>query len=73
MNTAEMKKGATNHCSWVLCKSNSRYPERMPKETLLGLLKSEKLKMEWKSGKKIRKMSSQRKQKSECMHVAEKA
>ena len=52
MNTAEMKKGATNHCSWVLCKSNSRYPERMPKETLLGLLKSEKLKMEWKSEKK---------------------
>ena len=23
------KKGATKHCSWVLCNMDSRYPERM--------------------------------------------
>ena len=48
MNTAEMKKGATKHCSWGLCKSDSRYPESMPESIhiLLGLLKSEKLKTE---------------------------
>ena len=30
MHTAEMKKGATKHCSSGLCKSDSRYPESMP-------------------------------------------
>ena len=30
MNTAEMKKGATKHCSWGLCKWDSPYPEYMP-------------------------------------------
>ena len=29
MITVEMKKN-TKHCSWGLCKSNSRYPERIP-------------------------------------------
>ena len=29
MNTAEIKKGATKHCSWGLWKSDSRYPESM--------------------------------------------
>ena len=29
MNTAEMKKEATKHYSWGLCKSDSRYPESM--------------------------------------------
>ena len=33
MHTAEMKKGATKHCSWELCKSDSRYPESMPVAT----------------------------------------
>ena len=30
MNTAEMRKGATRHCSSGLCKSDSRYLESMP-------------------------------------------
>ena len=30
LHTAEMKKGATKHCSWELWKSDSRYPESMP-------------------------------------------
>ena len=32
-NTAVMKKRATKHFSWRLCKSDSCYPEKIPEET----------------------------------------
>ena len=33
MNTAVTKEGATKHCFWGLCKSDSRYAESMPEGT----------------------------------------
>ena len=32
-NTAVMKKRATKHCSWRVCKSDSCYPESIPELT----------------------------------------
>ena len=73
MNTAEMKKGATKHCSWgtlqirfTLSRKHTR------RHILLGSLKAKKIKGGMTEWEKIIKTSSQRKRKSGCMHVAEK-
>ena len=72
MNTAEMNKGEL--VLGGLCKSDSRYPtESMPEGThFMRCAKVRKVKDGMTEWKKKSKMSSQKKRKSACMHVAEK-
>ena len=65
MITVEMKKN-TKHCSQGLCKSNSRYPERIPVVThFIRFGKVRKVKDGMTEWKKMNKIGSQRKWKSE--------
>ena len=69
MKTGVMKKRATKHCTWSLCKSDSCYPESIPEEThFIRFANVGKVKHGMTECEKISKISSQRKGKRALLH-----
>lgn len=59
MQKATKKAGATKHCSWGICPSDSRYPDKLPPETFfIRFAKPGKVKesmTDWKKQQEMQK------------------
>ena len=64
------RKGATKHCSWGFCKSDSRYPEKLPAGTFfIRFAKPGRIKDGLTSRKRRENLTKQRRQSGGCMRV----